>query len=664
MNSDQKGVQGSPLAGFGVSPNHHYLNGFDISIVDCVVIGAALGSGFGLTEDILSFGYMANGAQFSVPDIATIFTSWLPTGETSGINLHLVWSALVGLSVGLFLRGRSYWKWMALLPFLVAGLGHAANNAVAANPAETVASGISLPDFLDPSGQVFAFYPLVALGVAIWLDRLIITRALANESALHFSAERQRPFGLISFVLTHTSKPWSLVKLWLFVLQRRGFALNKAIMPEDSSLLLERSQLASMCASLEHNQPISPPVFLARLTRPTGQPVGGVARPRPRLTLQVIFLSLLALPPLLYFVVGDFPATAGLQDVFAQPIVFPALIVLLVAGMIWQGGMLIRHISRLPQVLEHASPWAIPMNAFGLLTTLGAIGFGAIGVIISLTGHDPLQPIIPDLHLLERLASSSLLTLLVLSQLALLLPPLFTLLRKLVQPDMMPVPSVGPSPRPSPQPAIRPQSGFTGRVIPADNLPLSGLHDASTVAQNQPPSTPDTFKPDLGKAFKDMYSDTAKTLRNDFNKAVDFFTSFPGWVANKFISIRYPTIGGTIGAIQTGVSLYQYADFSPKVNDKVLKALSDALTNPYSESHPLLLQLDGASLQTSFDPKSKKITLNLYKADGTLKTINELSKEEKDAIITNMAAWDLASFNKYLAGKTIEGGIVGGTGVY
>src|SRR5258707_8241685 len=30
IHGDQKGVQGFPLAGFGVSPNNHSLNGFDI----------------------------------------------------------------------------------------------------------------------------------------------------------------------------------------------------------------------------------------------------------------------------------------------------------------------------------------------------------------------------------------------------------------------------------------------------------------------------------------------------------------------------------------------------------------------------------------------------------------------------------------------------------
>jgi RsiW-degrading membrane proteinase PrsW (M82 family) len=99
------------------------------SVTDCVLIGAAAGSGFGLAEDIYRFGASAgqavsNGSLggWMLPGIfATPFpgwrytvTSWLPSGvlpndlatlslnHYPALNLHLAWSAVGGLAAGLF----------------------------------------------------------------------------------------------------------------------------------------------------------------------------------------------------------------------------------------------------------------------------------------------------------------------------------------------------------------------------------------------------------------------------------------------------------------------------------------------------------------------------------------------------------------------------------
>lgn len=58
------------------------------------------------------------------------------------VNLHLVWTALAGLGIGVVVRMQSWRRWLGFLPLLYASVDHAANNyAISANVTGPAAVG-------------------------------------------------------------------------------------------------------------------------------------------------------------------------------------------------------------------------------------------------------------------------------------------------------------------------------------------------------------------------------------------------------------------------------------------------------------------------------------------------------------------------------------------
>ncbi|MGE3977113.1 MAG: PrsW family glutamic-type intramembrane protease, partial [Nitrospira sp.] len=125
------------------------------SLTDCILIGAALGSGFGLAEDLFRFSTSPGGMVLSMPfgwviqkglSPVTIFgpwtllTSWLPESVSVGdllsfqttprrTNLHLAWSAIAGLAVGLlFLRSDSKARMTGIALLFYVTADHAVTN--------------------------------------------------------------------------------------------------------------------------------------------------------------------------------------------------------------------------------------------------------------------------------------------------------------------------------------------------------------------------------------------------------------------------------------------------------------------------------------------------------------------------------------------------------
>jgi RsiW-degrading membrane proteinase PrsW (M82 family) len=124
------------------------------SLTDCVLTGAAAGSGFGLAESLFRYGAAAHRANSIdqgwmlttnmsypvVPSVWSTINSWLPEAgvpfdkiAASGRfppNVHLVWSALGGLAVGLIMLRRG-WRWRTLAAVLLVyvAVDHTAWNA-------------------------------------------------------------------------------------------------------------------------------------------------------------------------------------------------------------------------------------------------------------------------------------------------------------------------------------------------------------------------------------------------------------------------------------------------------------------------------------------------------------------------------------------------------
>jgi RsiW-degrading membrane proteinase PrsW (M82 family) len=405
-----------------------------LGIADTVTIGAALGSGFGLTENILRFSHGGIAATLSasegywhfsrglndiaIPGLDALLTSWLPvaaraqgllSAQAISINLHLVWSALAGLSVGLLMR-RGRRRWLALIPFLIAYLDHAGMNAAL--------SGVPVPHFAVRVVGILghsALSPVVVIMIANVIDRRDLARGLRDEPILHSAQSGTNLSGLLDTVLRGTSKPRSLVRAWVYVLQRRSFAFKRAARPHDPSLPGMRAELAALHTRLAQGSPTAVPAGPARPHQHSQRRLQDVLL-RPGLLA-------LALPPLLYFVLGDFSWTTWLQTLLGKSPIFLAVVTMLLGGMLWRGVSAVRQSTALPSVLRRAQGWIIVERVLGLSTTVGALGFGTVSVVAFLSGGGPWRPAISNFHLIEAISQSVLITTVMFALLSLVLPP-------------------------------------------------------------------------------------------------------------------------------------------------------------------------------------------------------------------------------------------------
>jgi hypothetical protein len=160
---------------------------------DVVLAGAALGTGFGLAEQLLRFSghtgqaiHLATGgwtipagqSTATVPGIACTLGSWLPAGVwrsgvpdagAGALNLQLVWSSVAALGLALTLRrgaaARTRLAGLALIVLAVADHAAANTQGAASSLARTLASPFTT------TRPIAWAYPLAALTAAIWLDR-------------------------------------------------------------------------------------------------------------------------------------------------------------------------------------------------------------------------------------------------------------------------------------------------------------------------------------------------------------------------------------------------------------------------------------------------------------------------------------------------------------
>jgi hypothetical protein len=160
------------------------------SHTDCVLLGAALGSGFGLAEDLFRYAgavsrsvAVSGGweifAAFSsrnVPSLTSSLVSWLPSATIADdavslalkYNVHLIWSSFGGLAVSLVLFHRErLFRGAGLAIFLYSVLDHAAvNYALQGNTGVFASLALALERF----GSFMWFGPIAALSLASWLD--------------------------------------------------------------------------------------------------------------------------------------------------------------------------------------------------------------------------------------------------------------------------------------------------------------------------------------------------------------------------------------------------------------------------------------------------------------------------------------------------------------
>ncbi|WP_418957086.1 PrsW family intramembrane metalloprotease [Streptomyces tritici] len=358
-------------------------------LADFVVLGGALGAGFGLLESMLRYGLDADRALVHdaggwvvpdslfppyIPGPGQVFTAWFPApsgqlrligGAVAETSSHLVWTSVVGLGVGWLFRTRGWVRLLGVVPFAAASVHHAVGNYAAQNPGEPT-TGWS--ETLDAHAWVA---PLVGLAIAVAVDLRRLHRGTRAVPDVLLTAERADGdsfAALLRYAAWHL--PWSLVIALRYVRLRRSLRYAVAAGPPEESEQLRRAvgDITALMDASDHAQAWQREHIRARLK---------AARARAaRQKWLFVVPCVLMLPSLLFLGVGSFTSTAALQEFFrtgAGPKILLGFGVGAVVWIAWLSAVLLRTWRR-----AAAQPLAEPLavHRFRLGTALGAAATG------------------------------------------------------------------------------------------------------------------------------------------------------------------------------------------------------------------------------------------------------------------------------------------------
>ncbi|MGW3141605.1 RNase A-like domain-containing protein [Streptomyces sp. NPDC001139] len=315
----------APLLLAGMSPKIRRQWG----LTDFVVIGAALGAGFGLLEAVLRFGLDAHRAiprdgGWIVPDslsppyvpgLAKVLTAWLPAPfsqlELGGRAVtqtfsHLVFTAMAGLGAGLLWRARGWVRLASALPIAAAVAYHTVNNYAVQEPAGPAGQWLEALD-----GKAWAA-PLACLAVAGIVDLRQIHRGKRTVPGVLLTSERVDGDSLGALLRYAAWRPpWSLLIALRYVRLRRSLLYAAASAPADDTGELHRAvALITTRIEASDNRQAWRALDIRALLRAARTASGN--RRRWLLAIPCV----LVLPSLLFLGVGSFTSTAGLQRFF------------------------------------------------------------------------------------------------------------------------------------------------------------------------------------------------------------------------------------------------------------------------------------------------------------------------------------------------------------
>ncbi|MGW6788052.1 PrsW family glutamic-type intramembrane protease [Streptomyces chartreusis] len=385
-------------------------------LTDFVVVGAALGAGFGLLEAVLRFGLDADraiprGEGWIVPDslsppyvpgLGQVLTAWLPA-PFSQLDLggppatetftHLVFTAMAGFGVGLLWRARRWLRLLSVLPIAAAVVHHTVNNYAVQEH-----SGAA-KDWLESLNGAAWAAPLLCLAVAMAADLRRLHRGKAAVPDVLLASERtdgDSAGALLRYAAWR--RPWSLLIVLRYVRLRRCLLYAVASAPPESTAEL-RGVVAGITARMDASD--NRRAWRALDIRAWLRATRAARRSRGRWL--VLIPCVLMLPSLLFLGVGSFTSTAGLQEFFSTGAGPKILMGFAMAALAWIAYQLVTLLRTWR--LASAQPLAevLAAHRFRLATALGAGTTGALLLWRALGGAGPDGATIRTLHLLDAL---------------------------------------------------------------------------------------------------------------------------------------------------------------------------------------------------------------------------------------------------------------------
>jgi hypothetical protein len=367
------------------------------SITDCVIVGAALGSGFGLAEEMYWSSAASANAVWSgggwivqsglagfntVPGPLTTLTSWLPDGvhwvswasTFPSVNLHLCYSAVGGFALGLHMHHsgtRARRTGIAL--FLYIGFNHALTNAALQVSSGAVQVLNSILQTLAP------LLPLVALAVAWWLDKKRQSTNLIPELALA-EEKKTSPPAVGTLRTAFSQAPWSVAWVDAFARMRRAYAAERQEICESVDLL--RTLIVTFRDLID--RAVAKPI---PSTVSTGwMRARGVAILRqPAVLVGLVII----MPSVLWFVVGGFPGTAWLQGVLLSAPAWAAIRLLSAFALAWTAWNVVRGLRLWVQIARWPLADVPATFVLRLLAGAGTLALGGYASFVSITHGSP-----------------------------------------------------------------------------------------------------------------------------------------------------------------------------------------------------------------------------------------------------------------------------------
>ncbi|MFJ2707753.1 PrsW family glutamic-type intramembrane protease [Streptomyces sp. NPDC087428] len=387
-------------------------------LADFVVLGSALGAGFGLLEALLRFAAEAKRAiprphgGWVIPDGLSppyvpgphqVFSSWLPApfatlemGQeaVSATFSHLVWTALAGLGVGVLLRGRGWTRLLAVVPVAGAIGYHTLNNYVAQHYDATGA--VQWLEKLDAKSWLM---PLVCLALAMLVDLRQLHHGKSRIPGVLLAAEREAGDSSAALIRYAAWRlPWTLLIAVRFVRLRRALCYMTALAPATETEEL-RCLTANIAARIDTSDRADAwqGLDIRSLLRKSRAGSG-------RWRWQLVIPCLLALPSLIFLGIGSFHSTSGLQTYIAtgpRPKILLYSAPVALAWIAWQLTALLRtwRATAAQPIGEQ-----VALHRFRITTALGSGAAGAFMLHRGLGGADvTTDTLLSPAHLLEAL---------------------------------------------------------------------------------------------------------------------------------------------------------------------------------------------------------------------------------------------------------------------